>query len=80
MSVIKISAVQYAGNIVFLLMVLAVVVDGVLLSRRIKRILPERLPKSAPKWGGLYFYGVMRAVSFRRMRVPRPRVNLGDKV
>lgn len=80
MSVIKIPIVQYIGNLVFLAMLLAVIVDSVLLARRIKRTVGVKLPKLTPRWGGLYFYGVMRAVSFRRMRVPRPRVAVGDKI
>ena len=29
---------------------------------------------------GLYFYVIMRTISFRRMRVPKPQVNVGDKI
>jgi hypothetical protein len=30
--------------------------------------------------GSLYLYGVMRGLTFRRMRVPKPHVELGDKI
>jgi hypothetical protein len=30
--------------------------------------------------GSLQLYGIMRALSFRRMRVPKPQVDIGDKV
>jgi hypothetical protein len=30
--------------------------------------------------GALYMYGIMRGLTFRRMRVPKPRVALGEKV
>jgi hypothetical protein len=58
----------------------AVFVDSFLISRRIKKLLPLRLPKSTMKPRRLYFYGAMRAISPRRMRMPGPQVKLGDKV
>lgn len=78
MSTLSIPVLRFAGNVVFVFMVLTVLIDGVLLSRLIKRTVKERLPKATPGWGGLYFYGIMRATSFRRMRVPRPRLKVGD--
>jgi hypothetical protein len=30
--------------------------------------------------GSLSLYGIMRGLTFRRMRVPKPAVKLGDKV
>jgi hypothetical protein len=30
--------------------------------------------------GGLYWYTVMRSLTFRRMRIPLPRLNYGDRV
>jgi uncharacterized membrane protein YecN with MAPEG domain len=65
---------------VMLFLLLTVVIDGFTLSRRIKRIVRERLPKSEPRWGGLYFYGIMRSTQFRKMRVPRPRIKVGDPI
>ena len=32
------------------------------------------------RMGSLYFYAVMRAITFRRMRVPVPRVEIGEKI
>lgn len=78
MTTINIPIVRYASNLVFVLMLLTVVLDAFLLSRLIKRKVRERLPKLNPSWGGLYFYAIMRATSFRRMRVPRPRLEIGD--
>jgi uncharacterized membrane protein YecN with MAPEG domain len=61
-----------------LFMLLTVILDGFALSRRVKRIVREKLPKSQPRWGSLYFYAIMRSTQFRKMRVPRPRVKLGE--
>jgi Protein of unknown function (DUF3043) len=78
LSTVSIPVLRFAGNVLFVFMVLTVLIDGVLLSRLIKRTVTERLPKATPAWRSLYFYGIMRATSFRRMRVPRPRLKVGD--
>jgi hypothetical protein len=72
--------VQYGANLLFLFMILAFVVDGFFLCRRIRRLVRERLPKQDVRWPALYGYAVMRTLSFRRIRVPRPRVKVGDPI
>jgi hypothetical protein len=62
----------------FLLAVL--VVDIWLISRRLKRTLNERLPDHNERLRSLYFYAGMRSLTFRRMRAPRPQVDIGDPV
>ncbi len=66
------------GNVVFALLLVVVVIDSVILSRRIKRVVQAKLPKSTPRWGSLYMYGAFRAMTFRGMRVPRPKLKSGD--
>lgn len=66
------------GELIFLLLALIVIVDSVLLSRKIKSVITERLPKATPRWRSLYLYGAMRAISFRGMRAPRPKVKPGQ--
>lgn len=72
--------IQYGANLLFLFMILAFVVDGFFLCRRIRKLVRERLPKQDVRWAGLYGYAVMRTLSFRRIRMPRPRVKVGDKI
>jgi Protein of unknown function (DUF3043) len=64
----------------FLLMIffLVFIVDSLLLSRRIKRMLAERLPKENPK--GAVWYGISRSTMIRRWRFPKPRVSIGADV
>lgn len=68
------------GDLIFLFMLLAIAVDSYLLSRRIKRVVAERMPKSTVRPGVLYRYGIMRALSLRFMRIPKPQVKTGTKL
>ena len=72
--------VQLAGNLAFVAMLVVILIDSVLLARRIRQRVGAKFPKHDERWGQLYFYGVMRALSFRKMRAPRPQVNPGDQV
>jgi hypothetical protein len=72
--------VRFVANLVWFLLVLALVVDGVVLARAIRRIVRDRFPDANEKMGSLYLYGVLRSTVFRRMRTPKPRVQLGQAV
>jgi hypothetical protein len=72
-------AVRVGGNLLFYLLLLAVVLDSMLLTRKVKTILAERFPKD-PIRKGTSMYAVMRSLSIRRLRIPAPRVKLGQKV
>jgi hypothetical protein len=76
---IPIPAVRSGANAVWLLLVLALVVDGLVLARGIRRAVGARFPEHK-KFGGLYLYGVLRSTVFRRMRTPRPRVDVGQSL
>ena len=71
--------VQLFANLLWAVLAIAVVVDSFLISRRIKKLVAERFPKSTTRKGSLYIYGIMRGLTFRRMRVPKPAVDLGTK-
>lgn len=72
--------VQLASNILWVVLALAVVTDSVLIARKIKRLVRERFPKTTQRIGSLYLYGILRGITFRRMRMPKPRVPLGAAV
>ncbi|MUL75767.1 DUF3043 domain-containing protein [Mycolicibacterium sp. CBMA 226] len=55
-------------------------VDGVLLSRRINKRVDAKFPGNTESGWKLGFYASSRASQLRRMRVPKPQVNRGDKV
>jgi hypothetical protein len=54
-----------------------VLVEGLLISRRVTRLAAERLPDEDRR--GVDFYAAMRAMQVRRWRIPQPQVKLGDK-
>lgn len=72
--------IRLLGNLVFYAVILGVIVDAFLLTRRLKRELTTRFPKSTLPPRSHYFYGIMRALSFRKLRMPAPKVKVGDKV
>ncbi|MGW5672319.1 DUF3043 domain-containing protein [Micromonospora sp. NPDC003776] len=72
--------VRLLSNVLWGLLALGVVIDSVLISRKIKKLVRERYPKSTERLGSLYFYAIMRSITFRRMRAPQPRVNIGDPI
>jgi len=79
-STVRVPAIQLASNLLWALLAVGVVVDSILISRKIKRLVNERFPKTTQRIGSLQIYGVMRALTFRRMRVPKPHVDLGATV
>lgn len=79
-SVVQLQVVRLASNILWALLALAVIVDSIFISQRIKKAVKSRFPDSGQRMGSLYLYGVMRALTFRKMRVPKPKVELGAKV
>lgn len=72
--------VRLGANILWALLALAVIVDSVLICRRVKRLVRERFPKTEERLGSLYLYAVMRALTFRRLRIPMARKSFGDPV
>ncbi len=73
-------AVALAANIIWFMLAFAVIVDSMFISRRIKKLIGERFPNTTQKPRSLYFYGIMRAISFRKLRMPKTRVKIGDKI
>ncbi|QLQ37121.2 DUF3043 domain-containing protein [Micromonospora robiginosa] len=71
--------VRLLSNVLWGALALGVLVDSVLISRKIKKLVRERFPKSTEKLGSLYFYAIMRSITFRKMRAPAPRVAIGEK-
>jgi hypothetical protein len=74
------ASIRLAANLLWVLLAIAVVIDSIFLSRRIKKILLQRFPKAARPPRSHYFYAIMRAFQMRRLRLPAPKVKVGDPI
>jgi hypothetical protein len=72
--------VQVASNLLWAVLAVGVIIDSFLISRRVRALVKERFPKTTQRMGSLALYGIMRGLTFRRMRAPKPAVELGAKV
>jgi hypothetical protein len=59
---------------------LLLVVDSVVLGRRIKGKVAERFPDGSQKTKGVVWYGITRSTMIRRWRFPKPDVAVGAEV
>lgn len=72
--------VRLGSNILWVVLAFALIIDSILISRKIKKLIRERFPNTGQRMGSLYLYAIMRSITFRRMRAPVPRVAIGDPV
>jgi hypothetical protein len=71
------SAIFQIGSIVIMYSVLLIsVVDGYMLSRKLKEVVAEKFPDAELK--GIGMYGWLRSTQMRRMRTPKPAVSRGE--
>jgi hypothetical protein len=75
---IKSPVAQSAVFLVFIVAIVAVAVDMFALARRVKREIRERY--GVKETYGVASYAVMRALQYRRWRLPPPKVRRGEKV
>ncbi len=66
--------VRQFANILWYCVALLIIVDSFFLTRKVKRLLKEQFPKNPLPPRSYYFYAIMRTLSFRRLRMPAPRV------
>lgn len=66
------------GNTILLGTMLLVVIDMLLMRRRMRRELARRFPEESTK--GTTYYAVMRSLQMKFMRLPKPKVKIGQKL
>ncbi|HEU5455458.1 MAG TPA: DUF3043 domain-containing protein [Nocardioides sp.] len=66
------------GNTILLGTMLLVVVDMLLMRRRMRRELARRFPDESTK--GTTYYAVMRSLQMKFMRLPKAKVKIGQKL
>jgi Protein of unknown function (DUF3043) len=72
--------VQSLTTLFCLLMLVAMIIEGVLMGRRLARLAREKYPKETVRGASVGWYAFIRASQIRKLRVPKPRVRPGDKV
>lgn len=69
-------AVQFGAIAIMYGVLMIAVVDGVFLSRKIRKLMGEKFPNSPTK--GLGMYAWLRSTQMRRLRAPHPQIKVGD--
>ncbi len=75
---VRVSAVQLFIYPLVLATLVTVIAEGLITSRRVRKMAAERYPGESTK--GVAFYAAIRAAQIRRLRLPPPRVKRGDKI
>jgi hypothetical protein len=72
--------IQYYVQFVMLGLVAIMVIDGLLVARRVNKAVDAKFPDNTESGWKLGFYAASRASQIRRMRAPRPQVDRGSKI
>lgn len=74
----RIPQVQVAVSIIWFAMLVLLIVDMTILLLRLRKQLAAKFPDPADRKGTL-FYGAMRSLQIRRLRLPPPKVKPGGR-
>jgi hypothetical protein len=77
LTIIPIPAVQLAAVAIMYSSMIFMTVNGILLSRKLKKLVAEKFPNEPTK--GIGMYGWMRSTQLRRLRAPAPQVGPNSK-
>jgi hypothetical protein len=72
-----IASLQSLSLLLWLIVIVAIVVDSVITGFRLRANLRKRFPDQNTK--GAMAYGLMRTLQMRRLRLPKPQVQRGSK-
>ena len=75
---IFIKSLQLAADAIVLAILIVVATEGYFIGRRVQRLAAERFPGQSVR--GVRLYAGMRNTQLRRLRMPKPRVDVGDSV
>jgi hypothetical protein len=72
------SSTKLIADVVVVALLALIIAEGWFVGTRVKKLAAERYPGENTR--GIVMYATMRGISMRRMRMPKPRVERGDKV
>jgi hypothetical protein len=72
--------VQSFTTLLCLLMLVAMVFEGILMGSRITKQVRQKFPKETVRGLSIGWYSFIRASQLRRLRVPKPRVKPGEAI
>ena len=75
--VASVPSVALLSVVLWLVMLVAIVIDSILLVRGVKKEARKRFPNA--DLGRLGWYSLMRSMQFRKWRLPKPRLKRGEK-
>ncbi|MCD2196516.1 DUF3043 domain-containing protein [Actinomycetospora endophytica] len=78
--VVPIKGIQNIGSLLCLCMLAAMVVEGTLLGRQILARVRAKFPNEEVKGFSVGWYAFTRATQIRKLRMPAPRVTVGEPV
>ncbi|MFD8808540.1 DUF3043 domain-containing protein [Streptomyces sp. NPDC059597] len=77
LSVVQVPALQSIALILWLVVIVAIVLDSVWSGVRLRKALAQRFPNDNRR--GAVAYGLMRSLQMRRLRLPKPQVKRGER-
>jgi hypothetical protein len=75
---VRVPIVQTMVPALVIVAVAIMIVEGFFIGRRVRALAAERLPGQSTS--GVALYAAMRALQIRKLRMPKPRVNIGDSI
>lgn len=69
------ASIQNLALSIWYVMLFGMIVDSAILALRLRRALAKNFPNESPR--GLATYAILRAVTLRSMRLPRPAIKVG---
>ncbi len=78
LTLIPIPAVQFGAIAIMYGVLLIAVVDGIFLTRKMRKLITAKFPQAATK--GLGMYAWLRSTQMRRLRAPHPQAKVGDQI
>jgi len=77
LTLFPVPAIQLGAIALMYAMLIIAVVDGILLSKKIRKAVEEQFPGTVTK--GLGMYAWLRSTQMRRLRAPHPQVTISKK-